>query len=328
MNAMDVASPTLPQRVRERTKSGSLRDFGIVFAFAVLFVALSVSSPAFLTTTNLVNMASQSAALGIVACGATLVFIAGGFDLSVGATYGLAGVIAAQVALNVDVVTGLLAGVACGVLVGLINGVVITAGRINAFVATLATSTVVTGIALVLSNGALISVTDERFTVLGQGKILGVPYAVIVFACVVILAGVVLHRMTWGRYLFAVGGNSEAAMLSGLRVNVLRASTYVVGGALAGLAGILAASRVGTGLANAGGNTLVLNAIAAVAVGGTSILGGSGAMWRTVVGIFMLAMIQNGSNLLHISVTYQSVIFGLVLLIAVATDAWSRRRTR
>ncbi|QIX26949.1 ABC transporter permease [Nocardioides sp. JQ2195] len=325
---MNAAIDIPTQGAQRWFRLAPLRDFGIVFTLITLFIALALSSPAFFTQRNLLNIADQSAPLGILACGATLVFIAGGFDLSAGATFGLAGVIAATVALEVDIVSGLLAGVLCGAVVGLVNGMLTTVGRINALIATLASSVIITGIALVISDGTLIRVDDERFTTLGQGQIFGVSYAVVAFALVVILLSLALHRMTWGRYLYAVGGNEEAARLSGLRVNALRTTTYVVGGALAGLAGVIAASRVGTGQANAGGNDLVLDAIAAVVIGGTSILGGAGAIWRTVVGVFVLALIQNGFNLLGVDIVFQRFMFGLILLLAVGIDARARRDSR
>lgn len=325
---MNAAAVSPPEELRRGPNLSSVRDFGIVATLGVLFIALSVSSPAFLTQTNLINVVNQSAALGIVACGATVVFIAGGFDLSAGAVFGLAGVVAATVALEFDIVAGLLAGVLCGGLVGLFNGVIITTVGINALIATLASSVMITGIALAISEGVLIRVSDARFAVIGQGKFAAIPYAVILFALVVLILSVALHRMTWGRYLFAVGGNEEAAKLSGLRVNALRTSTYVVGGGLAGLAGVIAASRVGTGQANAGGNDLVLDVIAAVVIGGTSILGGAGAIWRTVVGIFVLALIQNGFNLLGVDIVFQRFIFGVILLLAVGIDARARRSAR
>lgn len=325
---MNAATANLPEGLRRGPNFAVVRDFGIVATLGVLFIALSVSSPAFLTQTNLINIVNQSAALGIVACGATVVFIAGGFDLSAGAVFGLAGVIAATVALEVDIAAGLFAGVLCGALVGLFNGVIITTVGINPLIATLASSVMITGIALAISDGLLIRVSDERFTALGQGKIADIPYAIVVFALVVVVLSVALHRMTWGRHLFGVGGNEEAAKLSGLRVNALRTSTYVVGGALAGLAGVMAASRVGTGQANAGGNDLVLDVIAAVVIGGTSIMGGAGAIWRTVVGMFVLALIQNGFNLLGVDIVFQRFIFGVILLLAVGIDARARRSAR
>lgn len=322
---MNAVASRISQPNRIGTALTSLREYGIVLAFIVLFVVLALSSPAFLTPTNLLNVADQWAPLGIVACGTTIVFMAGGFDLSAGAIYGLAGVIAAKVALEVDIGAGLLAGIVAGALVGLINGLLTTVGRINPFIATLASSVIIGGVALALSQGKTIRVVDEAFTALGQERLLGARLPVFVFAAVAVTLGIALHKTTWGRYLFAVGGNAEAARLSGLRVNVLRASTYVVGGTCAGLAGVIVASRVGTGQADAGGANLVLQAIAAVVIGGTSILGGSGAIWRTVVGVYVLALIQNGFNLLNVDLVFQRIIFGLILLTAVGIDAWSRR---
>lgn len=322
---MNVAIASPPLDARRGPGFASLRDFGIVLTLVALFVVLSISSPAFLTERNLLNIVNQSVPLGILACGTTVVFIAGGFDLSAGAVFGLAGVVAATIALEFDVALGLLAGVVCGGLIGLFNGSLITIAGINALIATLASSVIITGTALAMSDGKLIPVRDERFTALGQGRILGIPYGIVAFATVVVLLSIALHRMTWGRYLYAVGGNAEAARLSGLRVNALRTSTYVVGGALAGLAGVIAASRVGTGQATAGGNDLVMNAIAAVVIGGTSILGGAGAIWRSVVGVFVLALIQNGFNLLGVDIVFQRFLFGAILLLAVGIDARARR---
>lgn len=325
---MNAATATTAQGGRRWPALGSVRDFGIVVTLVALFLALSVSSSAFLTQRNLMNIADQSAPLGIVACGATVVFIAGGFDLSAGATFGFTGVVAATIALDVDVVLGLFAGVAAGALIGLFNGALTTVGKINAFIATLASSVIITGAALAISDGKLIRVDDTRFTSLGQDEVMGVPFAVMTFALVAVVLSIALHRMSWGRYLYAVGGNEEAARLSGLRVGVLRTSTYVVAGALAGLGGVIAASRVGTGQANAGGNDLVLDAIAAVVIGGTSILGGAGAIWRTVVGLFVLALIQNGFNLLGVDLIFQRFLFGIILLWAVGIDARARLGAR
>lgn len=322
---MTAIKPAQVGADRKRRKFLEVRTLGIVLTLIVLFVVLSVSSPAFFTVQNLANIVQQSAPLGIAACGLTVVFIGRGFDLSIGATFGLAGVVAAFVTLNSTATVGFIAAVVCGALVGGVNGFLATVGRIDALVATLATSVIVTGIALGLSDGRLISVRDDAFTALGRGETLGIQNSVLLFVLVIVVLSFAMHQTTWGRYIYSVGGNDEAAALSGLRVNGLRASTYVIAGALAALAGAIVASRVSTGQADAGGLPFVMDIFTAVVIGGTSILGGSGSIWRTVVGVFVLALIQNGFNLLGVEITYQRVIFGLLLLAAVALDAWGRR---
>lgn len=305
---------------------GRLRDYGIVISFVTLFVVLSIWSDVFLTERNLLNILDQWSAVGIIACAGTLVIIAGGFDLSVGAIAALSGVVAAKTANGVSPELGLVAGVALGLGLGAVNGALTTVGRINPFIATLATSIVFRGLAIAITGGLLILVEDKSFSTLGRGEFLGVKYSIWSFVGVVVVTGVLLARTTFGRYVYAAGGNAEAARLSGVRVNTVRAATFVISGCAAGLGGVIATSRVSTGQADASVG-IELEAIAAIVIGGTSILGGQGAIWRTVLGVLLLAMIGNGFNLLNVNPTYQRIFQGLIILAAVAVDAWSRRRT-
>ena len=302
-----------------------LRDYGIVFAFIALFVTLSFASDVFLKQQNFMNILDQWSAVGIMAVGSTLVFIAGGFDLSIGATYALAGIIAAKSANAIDVPIGLLLGCLIGLGVGIFNGAIVTVGRINPFMATLASSLMIRGLALAVSGGFLVRVADDTsFDVIGRGEFLGAKYSVYLFAGVILVAGLLLHRTTYGRYMYAAGGNAEAARLSGVRVNLVKGSTYAVSGLCAGIGGMIVASRVNTGQSDAGIG-IEFDVIAAIVIGGTSILGGAGAIWRTVLGVLMLAMIQNGFNLLNVSAVYQRIIYGAIIIAAVGIDAWSRR---
>ena len=313
-------------QTRWRPSLARLRDYGVVFATAALFVALAISSDAFLTTTNLLNILDQNAAIGIIACGGTLVMIAGGFDLSVGAIFALAGVIAAQLALDIGPIAGLLAGVLVGLACGIANGVVTTAGRINPFMATLASAIMIRGLAVIAAGGSLIAVSDPSFSTLGTGEILGVKYTIYLWAIFALVCALVLTRTTFGRAVFASGGNAEAARLAGLRVGVIRGATFAISGLAAGIAGVIETSRVATGQADVGIG-LELSAIAAIVIGGTSLMGGEGAIWRTIVGVLLLALIANGFNLLGVDPTYQQIFQGGVIMLAVAVDAWSRRRT-
>lgn len=318
-----MTGQTMQEPAASRTRAlrlAQLRNYGIVIVFIALFIALSITSDAFLTTRNITNLLAQNAPTGIVACGAALVIIGGGFDLSAGAIFAFAGVIAARLALSVDPVIGLIAGVAVGAGLGLVNGLIITLFSVNSFIATLATGYVFRGVATLITGGFLVSVSDDAFKYLGSTELFDVKLSVFVFLAVALLTGFLLSRTRFGRYVFAAGGNPEAARLSGVRVDLVRTTTFAYSGACAGLAGILAASRVGTGQADAG-TGIELAAIAAVVVGGISIMGGEGAIWRAVLGVLLIAMIGNGFNVLDIDPFYQSIAQGVIILVAIAVDS-------
>lgn len=301
-----------------------VRDYGIVASFALLFVVLTLSSSAFLTSTNLLNILDQWSPTLIIAVASTIVFVAGGFDLSVGSVYALAGVTAALLTPDVGVVPALAIGVAAGAVCGVVNGLLVTVGRINAFIATLATSMMIVGLAYLLTRGDLISVSDPGFSTLGAGEWLGVSYAIWICVGVVVLCGVLLGRTVFGRFAYATGGNPEAARLSGINVTAVRTIAFTLSGACAALAGVIVASRVSTGQADAGGLTLAIDAVTGIVIGGTSILGGAGAIWRTVLGVLLLALLGNGFNLLGLNATDQQIVKGAIVLLAVAVDAWAR----
>ena len=308
-----------------RPRLATVRDYGIIAIFVALFLVLTFASSAFLSKTNLLNILDQSAPIGIIACGMTLVIIAGGFDLSAGAIFALAGIAAAIVTNHIDPALGLITGVAFGLALGIANGVFVTVLRINSFIATLASGFVYRGIALLITGGFLITVTNENFQIIGGEKFLSAKYAVYIFAGVIAVTWFVLARTTFGRQIYAVGGNAEAARLSGIRVDLVRATTFALSGLLAGLAGIIEASKIATAQP-AAGTGIELAAIAAVVVGGTSIMGGEGAIWRSVLGVLLIAMIGNGFNILNVDPLYQSIVEGGIIIVAVAVDAWSRRR--
>jgi ribose transport system permease protein len=307
---------------------GVVRDYGVVVAFVTLFVTLSLTSDVFLTEANLKNLAFQTAPIGIIAAGGTLVFIAGGFDLSVGAISSFAGIVAAK--LFVESGLGLWPSLVLAALVGLAfgvgNGLLVTVGRVNAFIATLATAIIINGFGQVVTEGGLVSVDDPAFNTLGLGQLWGIGYPVYVWLAFVLACGFLLSRTAFGRQVYAAGGNAEAARLSGVRVGVVRASTFAISGLAAGIAGVILVTEVSTAQWNA--NTgLEFDAITAIVLGGTSLLGGEGAIWRSVLGAFFLQMIGNGFNLLGTTPQWQYVIKGLILAAAVSLDAWARRRT-
>jgi ribose transport system permease protein len=310
---------------RRLLRLGWLREYAVVVSFLALFITLSLASDVFLTPQNLLNILDQWSDTGTIACGGTLVIIAGGFDLSVGSIFALSGVTAALTTLATgSPVVGWLAGIGVGALWGAVNGVGVTVGRINPFIVTLATSIIITGFALAFTHGNLVHVTTPGFEWLGRGKVLGLRVSILVFAAFAIALSYVLSRTIIGRYIYAVGGNAEAARLSGVPVGWVRAGTFALSGLSAGLGGALVASRVSTGEADTG-QQVVLLAIAAIVLGGTSIFGGQGAIWRTVLGVLLFAMIGNGFNLLGIDAVFQQMAEGAIILVAVLFDVWVRR---
>jgi ribose transport system permease protein len=324
MSATKELSPGAPTRVpRPGDALNAVREYGIVFCVVALLVILALSSDVFLTKRNFLNILDQSSAVGLMAAAGTLVIIAGGFDLSVGAIFALAGVAASKLAPSVGSDLALILGMLTGLLVGCANGVLTTYGRINPLVATLSTGIMIRGLALVITSGFVINVADPAYGDLGNGKIFGIDNSILIWAVFAILCGLILARTTLGRAIFASGGNAEAARLSGIRVNVVRTATYALSGLAAGIAGVVVSSRVSSGQADAGTGA-ELSVIAAIVIGGTSILGGEGAVWRSILGVLLLALIANGFNLLDINPIYQQIVQGGIILLAVAIDAWAK----
>lgn len=325
--AVDDAVVSEPAPRTRPTVLSRLTDYGVVISCLVMLVVLSLASDRFLTTTNFLNILDQQSGLLIIGAGVTFVIIAGGFDLSVGATFALCGVIAAEVAIKTSPTVGLIVGPLCGLAIGTANGLLVTVGRINSFIATLATSMIISGAALAVTGGFLVTVDDPAFERLGRGELGGIKYSIILAAIVIAIFSFTLAKSTFGRYVYASGGNREAATFSGIRVNLIRIVTFALAGLCAGIASMISVSRVATAQADTGAG-LELIAIAAVVLGGTSILGGEGAVWRTVLGVLLLAMIGNGFTLLKFDPVYQQIFRGTLIVAAVAVDAWARRGRR
>lgn len=328
MNGPEVGAvaSTLARGV-PRIQVAVVRDYGIIVAFVALFITLSIASDVFFTWNNMVNLAFQASPIGIMACGGALVFIAGGFDLSVGAIAAFSAVIAGKafVEAGVPVWPAFILGALTGLGFGVGNGLLVTVARVNAFIATLASSFIVYGLAIAVTGGFLISIDDESWSTLGLGKAWGINYPIFVWLAFALFCGFLLWRTTFGRYVYAAGGNAEAARLSGVRVGLVRSATFAISGLSAGIAGVILSSEVATAQADPGNAANTFDAITAVVLGGVSILGGEGAIWRAVLGAFFLQMIGNGFNLLNVKPEYQSVFKGAILVLAVSLDAWARR---
>ena len=302
-----------------------LQTYAVLIMIVFLVIALSTLSENFLTVRNLLNILNQNAPLAIMASAMTLVIIAGGFDLSVAAIFSMGSVMAAWIALHVDPYLGLFVAPFIGLILGLMNGVVINALRVHSFLATIATSLIFKGVAIVISDGRLISVRLDTFTWLGRDKVGGVFIAVWILAVFAMILTFTLTRTAFGRRVFAVGGNEEASVLSGIRTDRVKTATFAIAGFAAGLASIIATSRVALGQA-AAGQGMELQAIAAVILGGTSIYGGDGAVWRSLGGVFLLALISNGFNILNADPFYRDLTTGLVILAAIGISASGKRR--
>ncbi len=319
-----VARDSPLQMLRTTVRSAGA-DYGILVLFVSLVVLGRIVYEGFFTKANLESILSQSAPLGIVAIGMTFVIIAGGFDLSVGATFAIGATLFASLGNTHSWLWSGTITVVVGLGLGLVNAVVVTLLKVNPFIATLGTSSIYGGGVLLLTNNN--AYVLGRFGALGADSVAGIPISIIVLVVLFIIGWIVLRMTVWGRGVYAVGGNDEASHLAGLRVAVVRGSTYVLSGGLAAFAGIMQASRLGSGQGNIGA-TMALNAIAVVVIGGTALLGGEGAMWRTGIGLLIIGILSNVFFSLALSANWQTVVTGVILILAVAFDVLIRTGRR
>lgn len=302
----------------------TVRRYGIVVALVVLLAILGVASPTFFRATNFANILAQWAPVGIMSVGTTYVILAGGFDLSVAAGFAFCAVVAAALAqAGVPASLSFLAAIAAGLVIGLVNAVLVVGLRINPFAATLASGFVLTSLPYLIVKSPFIEVDQPGFDALGTGVWLGVPYTGLILIGFLISFGVILAKTQYGHLLYAVGGNPEISGLFGIPVRLVVGSTYVVSGFCVGTAASLATSQLSYSASDQD-PALVFDVIVAVVVGGTSLSGGVGSMWQTAVGLAILAVLQNGLNLLDINTFYQYIIKGCLIVIAVSLDVWVR----
>ncbi|PZQ88661.1 MAG: ABC transporter permease [Leifsonia xyli] len=330
MSAIDVipgSGPAKPQASWRSNMPYLIRTYGIILTFVLLVIVVASGNQAFLSYQNVLNMSSQWAPVGIMAVGMTFVILTGGFDLSIAATFSLSAVVAAYVGQTepplVAFAMATLAGLACG----LMNGLLVAFVRVNPFIATVGSGFIITGVALVLTQNAAFIVSDEAFGILGAGSWNGVPYSGMLLIAFFLVFGFVLRRTVYGEAIYAVGGGYEASRLSGIRVRGVVASAYVLLGGCVGVAGCITASQLNSAQANLDPN-VIFDVLTIVVVGGTSLSGGVGAMWRTVVGLGIIATISNGFILLDISPYYQSIIKGAIIVAALALDTVLTRLVR
>jgi inositol transport system permease protein len=318
-----------------------LARFAPLIFLLVLMAAFTIVEPRFLSSINLLNVMRQVSITGLLAIGMTFVILTAGIDLSVGSLLAFAGLVAAAVAkggmqdrftvgdqaIGYGWPLAALAAIAIGLAGGYIQGLAITKLKVPPFVVTLGGMSVFRGAALLFAAGGPISGFQPDFTWWGQGRILGIPVPVIIFLAAAVVAHIALRYTRYGRRVYAVGGNAEAARLAGLNVNRVICSVYVIMGFLAGLGAFVLAARLNSAEAVAG-TGYELTVIASVVIGGTSLFGGSGSIFGTVIGTILIGVLLNGLVLMNVSSYIQQIIIGVIIVLAVAFDTFAKSRRR
>ena len=299
-----------------------LSKLGPLLALIVLIIFVSILSPSFLSLTNLMNLMRQVSTNALIAFGMTFVIITGGIDLSVGSTLALSSAIMAGMIVNgIDPLIAMTVSLIAGFVLGAVNGLLNTKGKLVPFIATLATMTIYRGATLVLTDGKPITGLDETFIFqfMGRGYFFGIPFPIVITLVVFALLFVLLYKMSFGRKTFAIGGNEKAPFIAGVKSNKIKIFVYSISGVLASLAGIILTSRLNSAQPTAG-ESYEMDAIASVVLGGTSMSGGKGRIFGTLIGALIIGTLNNGLNLLGVSTFYQQIVKGIVIIIAVLID--------
>ncbi|MCL4386225.1 MAG: ABC transporter permease [Actinobacteria bacterium] len=293
------------------------KNYGVIIFFVILVIILSLLSNKFLNIANVLNIIRQSSIIGLVAIGSTLTIISGNFDLSVGSVAGLTGVIAISLTNRFGVVSGVIIALLVGIVVGFINGFLVTKARINSFIVTLGMMTIVRGCALLWTNGYIVAGKIESYKLIGRGMIGPIPIPIIILVVFVAIFWFFMQKTRTGRYIYAVGGNKETAYLSGISVSRYQTMCYVIGGFLAAIAGIVLTSRMNAATPN-DGTGYEFDAITGTIIGGTSLAGGEGNVLKSILGVILLNVINNGFNILNVNPYIQYVFRGFIILASVA----------
>lgn len=312
----------MDNKLEKKRFSEALSDYSIIVALFALVILISIISPEFRTMSNFMNLLRQSSINGFLAFGMTCVILTGGIDLSVGSVLALTGAFCAGfLAAGIPVPVALLLAIVIGTVIGVINGLLITAGKLQPFIATLITQIVFRGFTMIYTGGRPISnLGDSKFFyAIGNGTILGVPVPAIMFVVAFAVMWFALEKTTYGRKLYATGSNESAAKLAGVNIDKTKIIAYAICAILSTIAGIILLSKLDSAQPLAGSG-YELDAIAAVALGGTSMSGGKGRIWGTFVAVLIIAVLNNGLNILGVSSYWQEVVKGVVILVAVIID--------
>jgi len=308
--------------MKSRKITDYLQDYGSVMALVLLVIIIGMISPEFRTINNFLSLLRQSSINGLIAFGMTCVILTDAIDLSVGSTLALTTVVCAgMIVSGMPVGLAMILALVLGLMLGIFSGILVTKGRLQPFIATLITMTVFRGLTLIYTNGRPISDLGDSFLLrfIGRGELFGIPFPVILFLVIFGVLMFVLEKTTFGRRVYATGSNIKSARLAGVNVHRVKIIVYAISGFMAALSGIILLSRLGSAQPTLGVG-FELDAIAAVALGGTSMSGGRGRIWGTLVGVLIIAILNNGLNILGVSSHYQDVVKGIVILVAVLSD--------
>ena len=315
----------MTSKVKKQTNIKELLvKYKSLIGLVLLIAVVSIMSPSFLSTKNIFNILRQTSVNAIIAAGMTFVILTGGIDLSVGSILAISGAVCASLlASGQSIIIGIIAALLVGALVGFLNGFIIAKGKLQPFIATLATMTVLRGLTLVFTDGKPITLGSGKLAVdfgqIGGGMILGIPTPAIIMLAVFLVCAYILNQTKMGRYTYALGSNEEATKLSGLNTDKIKVWVYTISGILASIAGIIITSRLFSAQPTAG-NGYELDAIAAVVLGGTKLAGGKGKISGTIIGALIIGVLSNALNILDVSSYYQMMVKGIVILIAVLLD--------
>ncbi|HEL0233490.1 TPA: ribose ABC transporter permease [Streptococcus equi subsp. zooepidemicus] len=300
-----------------------MSELTTLIALVGLMIVITIINPSFLTTNNLLNLLLQVTANGFIAFGMTFVILTGGIDLSVGSSLALSSALAAGlIGGGLPVPVAIVLAICLGGLFGILNGLLIAYGKLAPFIVTLATMTIFRGATLVYTNGNPVTkgLSDSfLFQFLGQGYIVGIPFPVILMFLVFVILAILLHKTAFGKAVYALGGNEKAAYISGIKLNKVKIIIYTISGMMASLSGLIITSRLSSAQPTAGAS-YEMDAIAAVVLGGTSLSGGKGRIWGTLIGALIIGVLNNGLNIIGVSAFWQQVVKGIVILIAVLLD--------
>ncbi|MGC4979184.1 ABC transporter permease [Streptomyces sp. DT193] len=327
-DAPGVADPHGRRRPGDRL--GALRrapHTGLTAVLVVVVVATVLRTDAFATDTNVINILRQVSVTAVIAAGLTLLMTAGGMDFSMGSNVSVTTALGAQLLSHGhSTVFTVAATIVLATVTGLVNGLVVTFTNVAPFVVTLATATLLDGVALLVLDSVSVSIGTRMFA-LGNDKILGIPYLLVLAVLVLVATALVMRFTVFGRDAYAIGGNEHVARLSGINVTARKLTLYALTGALSGLAGLMLLSRLGSSSPGTGGLSLQLTAVAAVVIGGTSLAGGHGTVTGTALGVVLLGVVANALNLLQVSSNYQPVSVGGVLLVAAVANEFHKSRS-
>ncbi|MEV5039844.1 ribose ABC transporter permease [Peribacillus frigoritolerans] len=303
-------------------KSGIWQKFGPLLALVLLFIVITVLNPSFMEPNNIMNLLRQTSINALIAFGMTFIILTGGIDLSVGSILALSSALMAGMMVSgLDPILAILVGILLGAIMGVINGILVSKGKMAPFIVTLATMTIFRGLTLVYTDGKPITGIGDSvmFQMLGRGYFLGVPVPAVVMIIAFMILWFLLHKTSFGRKTYAIGGNERASRISGIKVDRVKVAIYGLAGTMAAIAGAILTSRLNSAQPTAG-QSYEMDAIAAVVLGGTSLSGGKGRLFGTLVGVLIIGTLNNGMNLLGVSSFYQQVVKGAVILIAVLLD--------